>query len=53
MHLLVANVETVISLMYEAWEFRDTDVDLNYCKKNRIKIAGVWENHPDVYSHVS
>ncbi len=40
--------EAVISLMYEAWEFRATDVDLNYCSENKIKIAGVWENHPDL-----
>lgn len=40
--------EAVISLMYEAWEFRTTDVDLNYCNENQIKIAGVWENHPDL-----
>lgn len=35
---------SVISYMCEAWEFRDTDIDLNYCRKHGIKVAGTWEN---------
>ncbi len=36
----------VIPLMCEAWEVRKGDVDLDYCKKKGIRIAGTWENHP-------
>lgn len=44
----------VIPLMYEKWEFRDTDIELEYCKKNNIKVAGTWENHPKlkIFDHV-
>jgi hypothetical protein len=40
--------DAVVSYMCEAWEIRDGDVDINYCKERNIKIAGVWENHPDL-----
>lgn len=42
----------VISLMYESWEFRKEDVDLDYCTQKGIKVAGVNERHPsiDVFS---
>jgi len=45
----------VIPLMYEAWEFRDSDIDINFCKENNITIAGTWENHPQlgVFEYVS
>ena len=39
---------SVISLMYEKWEFRDEDIDLDYCKKNNIPIAVLNERHKDV-----
>lgn len=39
---------TVIPLMYEAWEFRDSDIDIVYCKDHNIKVAGTWENHPAI-----
>jgi len=44
----------VIPLMYEKWELRETDVDSVYCKTRNIKLAGTWENHPDlmVFEHV-
>jgi len=44
---------SVIPLMYEAWEFRKEDVDLNYCKKKEILVLGVKEsNLPiDVFSY--
>ena len=44
----------VIPLMYEKWELRDSDIDINYCKENNIKVAGTWENHPSllVFNHV-
>lgn len=38
----------VIPVMYEAWEIRKEDVDVEYCKKSNIKLAGTWENHPDI-----
>jgi hypothetical protein len=38
----------VISLMYEAWEFRQTDVDLEACRAHGIRIAATDERHPDV-----
>lgn len=43
---------TVIGLMYEAWEFRSEDVDLEACRKKGIQVVGVNERHPaiDVFS---
>jgi predicted Fe-Mo cluster-binding NifX family protein len=38
----------VVTLMYESWEFRSTDVDLNACRARGIRIAGVNEDHPAV-----
>jgi len=44
----------VIPLMYEAWEFRDGDVDLEACKRRGIRVAGTNERHPsvDVFSYL-
>ncbi|MTI37899.1 hypothetical protein, partial [Fulvivirga lutimaris] len=42
------NSKCVIPLMYEKWELRESDIDIEYCKKNNIKVAGTWENHPDI-----
>jgi len=33
----------VIPLMYETWEFRDADIDFNFCKENDIMVLGVNE----------
>jgi hypothetical protein len=38
----------VIPLMFESWEARDYDIDIDFCKKNNIKVAGTWENYPDI-----
>ncbi|PCJ81812.1 MAG: hypothetical protein COA57_13905 [Flavobacteriales bacterium] len=38
----------VISLMYEAWELRESDVDIHYCKKKGIKVAATNERHPQI-----
>jgi hypothetical protein len=38
----------VISYMSEAWELREGDIDVAFCKQNGIKLAGTWENHPDL-----
>ena len=42
----------VVSLMYEAWEYRSTDVDVEACRYRGIKVAGTNERHPavDVFS---
>lgn len=37
-----------VSLMYEAWEFRPGDVDLDACRSRQIKVAATDERHPDV-----
>jgi hypothetical protein len=38
----------VIPLMYEAWEFRAEDVDLEACRRRGIRVAGTNERHPAV-----
>ncbi len=42
----------VISLMYESWEYRPSDVDLAACRARGIAVAGTNERHPavDVFS---
>jgi hypothetical protein len=39
---------SVVSLMYEAWEFRDGDVDLDACRERGVKVGATDERHPDV-----
>lgn len=36
----------VIPLMYEAWEFRESDIDLAYCKQKKIPVFGTNESDP-------
>jgi len=38
----------VIPLMYEAWEWRDADLDIEFCKQNGIVVGATNERHPDV-----
>ena len=42
----------VIPLMYEAWELRPSDVDIDACGQRGIALAGTNERHPaiDVFS---
>ncbi len=42
----------VIPLMYESWEFRPADLDLDACRSRGIAVAGTNERHPavDVFS---
>jgi hypothetical protein len=42
----------VVPLMYEAWEYRVADVDLDACRSRGIVVAGTNEQHPavDVFS---
>lgn len=44
--------EAVIALMFEAWEFRREDLDIEACARKRIPVVGVNERHPavDVFS---
>ncbi len=39
---------TVIGLMYDAWELRDSDLDLAFCRGAGLRVAGVDESHPDL-----
>lgn len=39
---------SVIPLMYESWEYRHSDVDLQACRARNIVVAGTNERHPDV-----
>lgn len=45
-------VNAVIPYMCEAWEVREGDVDIDYCKKKGIKVMGTNENYPglDVFN---
>jgi hypothetical protein len=36
----------VVPLMYEAWEFRPADLDLEACARRGIPVAGTNESHP-------
>ena len=38
----------VITLMYENWEFREEDVDLQACRDHGVIVAGTNEQHPNV-----
>jgi hypothetical protein len=38
----------VVPLMYESWEYRRSDVDLDACRARDILVAGTNEQHPDV-----
>lgn len=40
--------DAVIALMFEAWEFRGSDLDLAACRERRIRIAAVNERHGNV-----
>lgn len=43
-----AKDDLVIALMYEAWELRDTDLDLDYIRKRGFFLGATNERHPDV-----
>jgi hypothetical protein len=38
----------VVPLMYESWEYRGADVDLNACRARDIPVAGTNEQHPAI-----
>lgn len=39
-------VDSCIPLMWEPWEFREEDLDLNHCNKKGIPVLGTNETHP-------
>ena len=39
---------SVVPLMYESWEYRHSDVDLQACRARNITVAGTNERHPSV-----
>lgn len=53
---LIAHMKptAVIPLMYESWEFRGSDIDLQACRAREIPVAGTNERHPavDVFSYL-
>lgn len=40
--------KVVIPLMFEAWELRTSDIDIDYCRARNIKVGGTWESHPAI-----
>ncbi|MFW5469149.1 hypothetical protein ACOCJ4_03795 [Knoellia sp. CPCC 206435] len=38
----------VVPLMYESWEYRSSDLDLEACRDRGMLVAGTNERHPDV-----
>ena len=44
----------VIPLMYEAWEWRDTDMDIHYIRKRGFKVGATNERHSkiDVFNYL-
>ena len=38
----------VVPMMYEAWEYRPADIDLDACRSRGIEVAGTNEQHPAV-----
>jgi len=38
----------VIPLMYEEWEWREGDLDIEYCRQKGIVVGATNERHPDV-----
>ena len=44
----------VIPLMYESWELRESDLDIEYCREKNITIGATNERHPiiNVFSYL-
>jgi hypothetical protein len=38
----------VVPLMYENWEFRESDLDLEACQRRGIRVGGTNERHPAI-----
>lgn len=52
--LLKLKKSVVIPLMWETWEYRQEDLDLQECRRLGIPVLGTNENHPDleIYRYV-
>ena len=46
--LRFAKDSAVIPLMFESWEIRKGDIDIDYCHRRGIKVAGTSESHGDL-----
>jgi len=46
--LKYAKDTVVIPLMYEAWEWREADMDIRYIRKRGFKLGATNERHPEV-----
>lgn len=46
--LKYAKTSLVIPLMYEAWEWRDSDIDLAYIRTRGFALGATNERHPDI-----
>ena len=43
-----AKPNIAVPLMFEAWEIRNQDLDIEACTRNKVRVAGTWENHPKI-----
>lgn len=43
----MAASRSVVSLMYDAWELRDSDLDIDACRAYGVEVVGVNENDKD------
>jgi hypothetical protein len=43
-----ARDEVVISMMYEAWEWRSADMDIEYIRSRGFRVGAINERHPDI-----
>ncbi len=52
--LQYAKDSVVIPLMYEAWEWRDADMDIDYIRSRGVKVGATNERHPkiDVFNYL-
>ena len=52
--LSLAQKNVVIPIMYEAWELRDGEIDLDFCRKNSIPLGGTNESYEltNVFNYV-
>lgn len=56
-HNIINNLpkDSAISLMWETWEFREGELDLELCKNKNIPVLGTSETYPnlDIFRYVS
>ncbi len=44
--------EAVIPLMWETWEWRPTELDLDACRQHGVMVLGTHEGHKDIRLHL-